>query len=422
MTTKANIALAELAEKGAEPDLLREMIQYVAQRMMEMDAEGLCAAAYAERNPERLNSRNGYRDRLWETRAGSVDLKIPKLRKGSYFPGFLEPRRTAEKALAAVIQEAYIQGVSTRSVDELVKTMGMTGISKSQVSRLCTEIDERVNAFLERPIEGDWPYLWIDATYLKVRQAGRIVSVAAIIAVAVNTDGVREILGMAIGPSEAEPFWSGFLRSLTRRGLRGVKLVISDAHEGIKAAVAKVFKTTWQRCRVHFLRNALAHAGKGQRQMVLALINTVFAQDTQETAVTQWRVVADQLREKFPKLATVMDDAESDVLAFMSFPKSHRVQIHSTDEIDKSDTALSSKQRRSIVSSVRAASIHRQSACRRVQLSRPSRVPDPATLSRCSRPQCLSGRVWLVSRPGAARCAPSLPRAKGGPTYSPPGR
>jgi putative transposase len=347
MTTKANIALAELAEKGTEPDLLREMIQYVAQRMMEMDAEGLCAAAYAERSPERLNSRNGYRDRLWETRAGSVDLKIPKLRKGSYFPGFLEPRRTAEKALAAVIQEAYIQGVSTRSVDELVKTMGMTGISKSQVSRLCTEIDERVNAFLERPIEGDWPYLWIDATYLKVRQAGRIVSVAAIIAVAVNTDGVREILGMAIGPSEAEPFWSGFLRSLTRRGLRGVKLVISDAHEGIKAAVAKVFKTTWQRCRVHFLRNALAHAGKGQRQMVLALINTVFAQDTQEAAVTQWRVVADQLREKFPKLATVMDDAESDVLAFMGFPKSHRVQIHSTNPLERLNAEI--KRRTNVV-------------------------------------------------------------------------
>jgi putative transposase len=347
MTTKSNIALAELAEKGAEPDLLREMIQYVAQRMMEMDAEGLCAAAYAERSPERLNSRNGYRDRLWETRAGSVDLKIPKLRKGSYFPGFLEPRRTAEKALAAVIQEAYIQGVSTRSVDELVKTMGMTGISKSQVSRLCAEIDERVNAFLERPIEGDWPYLWIDATYLKVRQAGRIVSVAAIIAVAVNTDGVREILGMAIGPSEAEPFWSGFLRSLTRRGLRGVKLVISDAHEGIKAAVAKVFKTTWQRCRVHFLRNALAHAGKGQRQMVLALINTVFAQDTQEAAVTQWRVVADQLREKFPKLATVMDDAESDVLAFMGFPKSHRVQIHSTNPLERLNAEI--KRRTNVV-------------------------------------------------------------------------
>jgi len=335
MTTKPNIALAELVEKGADADLLREMIQYVAQRMMDMDVEGLCAASYAERSPERLNSRNGYRERLWETRAGSVDLKIPKLRKGSYFPGFLEPRRTAEKALAAVIQEAYVQGISTRSVDELVKAMGMSGISKSQVSRLCTEIDERVHAFLNRPIEGDWPYLWIDATYLKVREAGRIVSVAVIIAVAVNTDGTREVLGMAIGPSEAEPFWTSFLRSLTRRGLRGVKLVISDAHLGIKAAVAKVLKSTWQRCRVHFLRTALAHAGKGQRQMVLALINTVFAQDTYEAAVEQWRVVADQLRAKFPKLAALMDDAEPDVLAFMTFPKAHRVQIHSTNPLER---------------------------------------------------------------------------------------
>ncbi len=335
MTTRTNIALAELAEKGADVDLLRDMIQHVAQRMMDMDVESLCAASYGERSPERLNSRNGYRERLWETRAGSVDLKIPKLRKGSYFPGFLEPRRTAEKALAAVIQEAYVQGVSTRSVDELVKAMGMSGISKSQVSRLCAEIDERVNAFLNRPIEGDWPYLWIDATYLKVREAGRIVSVAVIIAVAVNTDGVREVLGMAIGPSEAEPFWTDFLRSLTRRGLRGVKLVISDAHLGIKAAVAKVLKSTWQRCRVHFLRTALAHAGKGQRQMVLALINTVFAQDTHETAIEQWRAVADQLRTKFPKLAALMDQAETDVLAFMTFPKAHRVQIHSTNPLER---------------------------------------------------------------------------------------
>lgn len=335
MTTKANMALAELAEKGADTDLLRQMIQYVAQRMMEMDTESLCAAAYGERTADRANSRNGYRERAWETRAGSIDLKIPKLRKGSYFPGFLEPRRTAEKALAAVIQEAYIQGVSTRSVDELVKAMGMSGISKSQVSRLCAEIDERVNAFLDRPIEGDWPYLWIDATYVKVREAGRIVSVAVIIAVAVNTEGKRELLGMSIGASEAEPFWTDFLRSLTRRGLRGVKLVISDAHLGLKAAVAKVLKSTWQRCRVHFLRNALAHAGKGQRQMVLAMINTAFAQDTAEAAKAQWRVVADQLREKFPKLAALMDEAETDVLAFMSFPKVHRVQIHSTNPLER---------------------------------------------------------------------------------------
>jgi putative transposase len=335
MTTKTTIALAELAEKGADSDLLRDMIEYVAQRLMELDTEGLCAAAYRERSAERANSRNGYRERLWQTRAGAVDLKIPKLRKGSYFPGFLEPRRAGEKALAAVIQEAYIQGVSTRSVDELVKAMGMSGISKSQVSRLCADIDERVNAFLNRPIEGDWPYLWIDATYMKVREAGRIVSVAVIIAVGVNTDGVREVLGMAVGPSEAEPFWTSFLRSLTRRGLRGVKLVIADSHEGLKAAAAKVLKATWQRCKVHFLRNALAHAGKGQRQMVLAMINTVFAQETLDAAIAQWRVVADQLRSKFPKLAAMLDRSEPDVLAYMSFPKAHRTQIHSTNPLER---------------------------------------------------------------------------------------
>jgi len=220
-------------------------------------------------------------------------------------------------------------------VDDLVKALGMTGISKSQVSRLCAEIDERVGAFLGRPIEGDWPYLWIDATYVKVRQAGRIVSVAVIIAVAVNTDGVREVLGMAVGPSEAETFWTDFLRSLTRRGLRGVKLVIADAHEGLKAAAAKVLKSTWQRCRVHFIRNALAYAGKGQRQMVLALINTVFAQDSAEAASAQWRVVADQLRTKFPKLAAMMDEAEPDVLAFKSFPKAHWAQIASTNPLER---------------------------------------------------------------------------------------
>ena len=345
--TKPSIAFTDLLEKGADADLLREMISHIVERVMQFDVENLCAASYGERTPERQNSRNGYRERLWETRAGSIAVKIPKLRTGSYFPPFLEPRRTAEKALAAVIQEAYVQGVSTRSVDELVKAMGMSGISKSQVSRLCTEIDERVNAFLGRPLEGDWPYLWIDATYVKTREAGRIVSKAVIIAVAVNSEGVREVLGMAVGPSEAEIFWTDFLRSLTRRGLRGVKLVISDAHEGLKAAAAKVLGSTWQRCKVHFLRNALAHAGKGQRQMVLAAINTAFAQETFETASAQWRLVADQLREKFPKLAELMDGAESDVLAFMTFPKPHRTQIHSTNPLERLNAEI--KRRTNVV-------------------------------------------------------------------------
>src|SRR5581483_3750160 len=232
----------------------------------------------------------------------------PSCSKGSYFPGFLEPRRMAEKALTAVVQEAYVQGVSTRSVDDLVQAMGMSGISKSQVSRLCAEIDDKVKAFLARPIEGDWPYLWIDATYVKVRQNGRIVSVAAIVAVGVNSDGRREVLGMDIGPSEAETFWTAFLRKLARRGLRGVKLVVSDAHEGIKATVGKVLNATWQRCRVHFMRNALAHAGKSGRRVVSAFIATAFAQDDAEAARAQWRRIADQLRPKLPKLAVFLDE------------------------------------------------------------------------------------------------------------------
>jgi len=329
------IALKELVEKGSDADLLREMIAFIAGRMMELEVEGLTGAAHGERSPTRVNQRNGYRERIWETRAGTVALEIPKLRKGSYLPAFLEPRRASEKALTAVIQEAYVQGVSTRSVDDLVKAMGMTGISKSQVSRLCAEIDERVKAFLERPIEGSWPYLWIDATYVKVRESGRIVSVAVIIAVGVNSDGRREVLGMAVGPSEAEPFWTKFLRSLTRRGLRGVKLVISDAHEGLKAAAAKVLSSTWQRCRVHFMRNALAHVGASQRPMVAAAIRTAFTQETAEAAHQEWRAVADRLRERFRKLAELMDEAEDDVLAHMAFPKHHWRQLHSTNPLER---------------------------------------------------------------------------------------
>ena len=282
--TDDKIALRALLEKGSDATFLRDTISFAAQRLMELETEGLCGAGHGERSPERINQRNGYRDRERQTRVGTVELRIPKLRKGSYFPTFLEPRRLAEKALTAVIQEAYVQGISTRSVDDLVRSLGLEGVSKSQVSRLCGEIDERVRTFLNRPIEGEWPYIWLDATYVKARRDHHIVSVAVIVAVGVNTDGRREVLGMTVGHSEAETFWIEFLRSLARRGLRGVKLVVSDAHEGLKAAIAKVLNATWQRCRVHFMRNALAYAGKTQRRIVSAWIGTAFAQDTAAAA------------------------------------------------------------------------------------------------------------------------------------------
>jgi transposase-like protein len=234
-----------------------------------------------------------------------------------------------------VIQEAYVHGISTRSVDDLVKAMGMTGISKSQVSRLCEEIDERVNAFLARPIEGEWPYLWIDATYLKTREAGRIVSTAVILAVGVNSDGRREVLGIATGASEAEPFWTAFLRSLADRGLRGVKLVIADDHKGLRAAATRVFHASLQRCRVHWMRNAMAHLAPKQRPAVVAMLKTIFAQEDAEAAREQWASVADALRERCPKLVELMDRSREEVLVYMSFPREHWPQIASTNPLER---------------------------------------------------------------------------------------
>jgi putative transposase len=333
--TDTSMPLIELLQKQGDDDFLRAVAEAVLQLLMEHDVEGLVGAGRYERGDGRLTWRNGYRDREFKTRLGSLNLRVPKLRQGSYFPGFLEPRRTSEKALVAVIQEAWIGGVSTRRVDELVQAMGLSGISKSTVSKLCKEIDERVRDFLDRPLEGEWPYLWLDATYLKVRQGGRIVSVAAIIAVAVNTDGRREIIGLGLGPSEAEAFWTEFLRSLKGRGLDGVKLVISDAHTGLKAAIARVFDATWQRCRVHWIRNALAHVPKGQHTVVAAAIRQAFNQSDHDSASQTWRHVADQLRGRWPKLATLMDESEADVLAYMSFPSQHRTKLHSTNPLER---------------------------------------------------------------------------------------
>lgn len=333
--TDDRMALIELVEKDADADLVREMLAFAAARLMDAEVEAVTGAARGARTPLRETHRNGYRERGWETRVGHIDLAIPKLRKGSYFPSFLDPRRTAEKALTAVIQEAYVHGVSTRAVDDLVRAMGGTGVSKSQVSRLCVEIDKRVNAFLTRPIEGSWPYLWLDATYIKSRVGGRVLSRAVIIAVAVNEDGRREVLGVALGPSEAETFWMDFLRSLADRGLRGVKLVIADDHKGLRAAARRVFDATLQRCRVHWMRNALAHAPAKQRAAVAAMLKTIFAQETKIEAERQWDVVADLLGAKQPRLGALMANSREDVLAFMDFPKEHWAQIASTNPLER---------------------------------------------------------------------------------------
>jgi transposase-like protein len=333
--TDDRMALLELIEKRADADLVREMLHFAAGRVMELEVQARTGAAHGARDPARLEQRNGYRERAWETRAGRVELAIPRLRRGSYFPSFLEPRRTAEKALTAVIQEAYIHGVSTRAVDDLVRAMGGSGVSKSEVSRLVEEIDGRVNAFLARPIEGEWPYLWIDATYVKAREGGRIVSTATIVAVGVNTDGRREVLGVATGASEAEVFWKGFLRSLADRGLRGVRLVIADDHKGLRAAASKVFHAGLQRCRVHWMRSALAHVPAKQRPAVIAMLKTIFAQETAADARAQWNSVADALRERAPKLAGLMDEAREDVLAYTAFPREHWPQIASTNPVER---------------------------------------------------------------------------------------
>ena len=331
------IELLHKLDVSNDVDFLREGVKALAQGLMELEVTARTGAGRYQRSVGRKVSRNGYRDpRPWDTRVGRIDLEIPKLRQGSYFPTFLEPRRRMEKALVAVIQEAYVHGVSTRKVDDLIRSLGMEGISKSEVSRLCAELDEMVERFRNRPLEGGYPYLWLDATYLKVREHGRVLSMAMVVAVGVRCTGEREVLGLDLGPSEDGAFWLSFLRSLVARGLGGVQLVVSDAHEGLKSALAAVLSgATWQRCRVHFMRNALALVPKGTQPMVAAAIRTIFAQPDQETARAQLRRVADSLQPKFPKVADLLDRAGEDVLAHMAFPAEHRRQLHSTNTLER---------------------------------------------------------------------------------------
>jgi putative transposase len=351
MADGMRMALAELLRKAeAEPglDVLRDGVRVLAEALMALEVEQHVGARWHERTPERSGQRNGFRERSWDTRVGTIPLRVPRVRDGSYFPSLLEPRTRAERALVAVVQEAYVEGVSTRRVDDLVKSLGLEGISKSQVSRLCQALDAEVERFRSRPLTGMYPYVWLDATFVKGRVDGRVVSLAVVVAVGVTAEGVREVLGVDVGPSEEGTFWLTFLRSLVARGLAGVQLVISDAHEGLRQAIGAVLHgASWQRCRVHFLRNALALVPKAAQPLVAATMRTVFAQPTAETARAQWRQVADSFRERFPRLAALLDEAETDVLAYLAFPSAQWRQIWSTNPLERLNKEL--KRRTNVV-------------------------------------------------------------------------
>jgi putative transposase len=340
MADGLRIGLQKLLRKAMidqDADFLKEGVRALSQALMEMEVEEYVGAARHERSPGRTGQRNGYRERSWDTRVGTVELKVPRVRDGGYFPSLLEPRRRAERALSAVVQEAYVHGVSTRKVDDLVKALGMSGISKSRVSELCEELDEEVERFRSRPLEGSYPYVWVDATYVKARQDGRVASTAVVIAVGVKAQtGEREVLGFDVGPSEEGAFWRSFLRSLVARGLSGVRLVTSDAHQGLKGAVEAVLVgASWQRCRVHFMRNALSLVPKTAQQMVGATIRTVFAQPDSESARQQWRRISEGFRSRFARLTELMEEAEEDVLAYAAFPAEHWQKIWSNNPLER---------------------------------------------------------------------------------------
>jgi putative transposase len=321
-----------LEEEGV--DFLRESLRWVVQQLMEAEVSELIGAEHGERNPERLTNRNGYRARSWSTRAGEIELAIPKLRRGSYFPSFLEPRRRSEQALVSVVQEAYVAGVSTRKVDQVVESLGLR-ISKSEVSRICAGLDEQVDAFRNRPLEGRYPYLWLDAKVEKVRDGGRVVRKALVLAYGVHESGYREVIGLDVGEAETEAFWRSFLRGLVERGLAGVQLVVSDAHAGLKKAIGQVLGCPWQRCSVHFLREAVGHARREQQPMLAALIRPIFNADDGEQARAQVTAALERLEGPLPKIHKLLAEAEDDLLAFYAFPPDHWPKLRSTNPLER---------------------------------------------------------------------------------------
>ena len=339
MADDLRMGLEELLDKAAltaDTDFLRDGVRLLTEELLELEVSQHVGAERHERTAARTGRRNGYRERRWDTRVGTIELAVPRVRDSSFFPSMLEPRRRAERALVAVVQEAYVKGVSTRKVEDLVQRLGMTGVSKSQVSRLCQALDADVERFRSRRLDGPYPYVWLDATFVKAREAGRVVSQAVVIAIGATAEGQREVLGLDVGPSEDGAFWLQFLRGLVARGLSAVQLVISDAHEGLKGAIASVLTgASWQRCRVHFVRNALALVSKREAGFVGSSIRLAFGQLDAASTHEQWRRVADGFRPRYPRLAALMDEAEVDVLAYLPFPHEYWHQIWSNNPLER---------------------------------------------------------------------------------------
>lgn len=338
---KTSMPVDEFLRKGFEEhggDLMREMLTAVAQVLMSADVDALCGASYGTRSEDRVNRRNGYRSRRWDTRVGTIDLPIPKVREGSYFPDWLlEPRRRSEKALMSAIVESYVNGVSTRKVDRLVRAMGIDGVSKSRVSEIAKSLDEVVETFRTRPLDtGPYRFVWLDAMQIKSREAGRVVNVTAVVAIAVNDDGYREILGIDVITSEDGAGWLAFLRGLVSRGLSGVELVVSDAHAGLKDAIASALSgASWQRCRTHFMTNLLTKVPKAAQQAVATLVRSIFAQPDRDSVHAQYEQVLTELEKRFPDASQVLADARDEILAFAVFPKTVWKQIWSNNPLER---------------------------------------------------------------------------------------